>query len=256
MVSMIHGTLSWSSLTVRSGSVGVRLGVAAGRRTRYAVPAARPAAMSRQRSPTMTLCARSRSQRVGRVERASRASASGTRSRRRRHAGRRRPRRARAASCSRRLIASTTRASCRPRAMSGWLVTTISASPALRGARRRPRRPGAARTRPRARREREPVDHDGGVEDAVAIEEDSGAAHGRHPRARRRRASPPSSARSASRERTTGLQPSARISVGASRTTGTSPFQPRSPPVYSNAVPPGRRRAPRAQARRSRVTVM
>ena len=186
---------------------------------------------------------------------ASRAAACGTRTRRRRRAGRRRRRRA-AARCSRRSIASRPLAgSSAPRAMSGWLVTTTSASPAPRRRGRPRRRPAAARTRvlaaaATARRRRTTAR----VEHAVAVEEDGGAAHApAAPRAGRRASPAIELAQRLARPGARGSSPARGSASVSIRTTGTSPFQPRSPPVYSNAVAAGLEpERPRAPARRSR----
>ena len=136
------------------------------------------------------------------------------------------------------LIASTSAAVAVPRAMSGWLVTTTVSSPASRNAsiaarharqdrrRRRARpagtaarraRPAAFRTPSRSRKTAPGTAHQPSRSPSSSIASIDCA---------QRLAR--SAARSASR--------SPRMLRVSRRTTGTSPFQPRSPPVYSSST--------------------
>ncbi len=176
-------------------------------------------------------------------------------SRRRRRA--RRPRRRRAAAAARAVVHRVDLGpGLRPRAMSGWLVTTTSTSPASRSrwqacddAGQQPQVGGAPGGTARRRATVDLVEH------PVTVEEDAqpaGPSTVEPPGARIVEPSTAIESRRASRPVRSFFQPSARMRSVLSRTTGTSPFQPRSPPVYSNSTDAGRARAPRSPARRSR----
>ena len=206
-------------------------------------PARWAASMSRQRSPTATLRSRSRSSRraasriiPGRGLRHQQPSRVVVRAdhdvveRERARAARRASRRARPGRGQ-------------PRARSGWLVTTTRASPASAKARQASTTPGSSsNSSSRRGGTGVPSVDERPVEDAVAVEEDGRVGGSRRPAAPAARlvGHRASSSRAAPAARCAGsAQPRARILSVLIRTTGTSPFQPRSPPVYSKVVAPG-----------------